>query len=419
MNRRAYLRTVLGTLGAAACGRDVGAEPDAALDAAPARSVLAAGPAAADGELGVKVVTDYAAAVRGRGTEREDWAPAFEAAWNEAAAEGTDVFVPAGRYRVRYRQGPDGPGPALDLAQTEKYRPVRMLGPARGAELLVEGWPDGAPAGLPAVRVRTGVANSRGGPDVANGAEISGITLTREVEGRLGAWNAPHDYRGIGIQLAGLYGAAVTSCMVRGFQCALVTGDESRGDGASYLTSVTRNRFQYCNQAVRIPPKSNGTILRENLALWMHTPTAGVTSVFQTGHSTTSVFFSENSVEQCAAWAYGIGATTNARISGGRIERVFGAVRVQGAGRYAARGTQVQGLSVDCDSLRFPAVWVERSVGALVSGITFYQTETEHPHLLLGEGAEDTTVLAVTSAADAPLRTVDRSRRLTWIGPRA
>lgn len=413
MNRREYFGALAAGLAACTGGEPSGSEaPSTAID------VTGGAAAAAQPAPGVRVLTDFRSSAAAPGTARENWGPALEAAWNSAAEEGTDVFVPAGTYRIRMREGRSGYGPAVDLAQSGKYRPVRILGPSRGAELRLEHWPGDAPRDLEVIRVRTGVRRADGGLDVATGAQIAGLVLTNASGPRFPGWEQPFDHTGIGIRLVGLYGAAVSNCLFRGFSSGLVLGNDQPGEGTSYLTSVFRNRFQYCNQAVRNPPTANGSSIRENLALWIHRPSVGPRAAFETGYATTSVFFAENSVEQVAGWVYGIGATTNARIAGGRLESVHGAVRVQGTGAFPARGTQIEGLSVDCDALRYPALWMERSAGALLSGITFYQNATGHPHLMLDAGTENTTVLAVGTFASERFRMVDRSRGLTWVGAR-
>lgn len=165
-----------------------------------------------------------------------------------------------------------------------------------------------------------------------------------------------------------------------------------------------------------LPPTSNGHSIRENLLLWFSQPRSGLVAAFESSHSTSSVFFSENSAEGLAGWVYGIGVTTDARISGGRMESVYGVARVHGTGDFPARGTQIEGLSVDCESLRAPAIELQRSEGALVSGISFYQTRTPHPHVLLHPQSAATTMFAIGTDGEAPLRIVDRSRGLSWVG---
>jgi hypothetical protein len=413
MDRREYLGAVLGLMGAACTDPPddgAGAGRGAAAEAPPS-----AAPSRADGLPGVRVVTDFASAVRGRGTAREDWGPAFEAAWSSAAEVGTDVFVPAGLYPVRLREGPGGFAPALDLVQPGKYRPVRLLGGGRGAVLQVREWPAGAPRSLEVIRVRTGVRSAAGGADVATGAAIAGLTL--EIRGASAAsrgWRTPHDYPGVGIRLLGLYGASVTGCLIQGFQTGIVLGRDG-GEEASYVCEVAGNRFQYCNRAVRLPPTSNGHSVRGNLLLWLSQPRSGPVAAFEASHSITSTFFSENSAEQCGVWIYGIGAAWNTRIAGGRMESVAGVARVHGTGDFPARGTEIAGLSVDCDSLRFPAIWLERSAGAVVSGIVFYQTRNAMPHVRVGPGALRTSLAALESA-DAPLRVEGPAAAIRWTG---
>jgi hypothetical protein len=407
VDRREYLAALLAGLGAAcADAREGSAEPPPGQAAASSRGDEDAAP-------GVKVVTDYARAVEARGTARENWGPAFEAAWREAAAEGTDVFAPAGTYRVRLKQGRGGWAPAITLEQPEKYRPARLVAPARGAVLRVEEWPAGAPRDLEVVRVATAVRNSAGRTDTATGTEVANLTVINAAA-RTAAWAEPHDYPGVGVRMAGIYGGAVTGCLFQGFSCAVVLGDEG-GAGLSYLSTVRGCRMQYCNQALRVPPAANGTAASDNIALMLARPTSGPVAAFETRHATSSVFFARNHAEMIAGYMYGIGATVNVSIAGGRLESVHGAVRVTGTGSSPARGTQITGLSVDCDSLRFPAVWLERAAGTLLQGITFYQGGTGQPHLRLEPAAVRTTLMAV-EAAGGPLRVVDPGRQARWAG---
>jgi hypothetical protein len=410
VNRREYLGAALGVLGAACSDSPGGAGPGAAVPAS-----AAAGPAGGTEGLGIVVVTDFADRVRGAGTADEDWGRAFEAAWNAAAETGTDVFVPAGRYPVRLREGPGGYGPALDLVQSGKYRPVRLLGGGRGAVLHLAQWPAGAPRSLEVVRVRTGVRAAAGGADVATGAAIANLTLeNRDPRLRSPGWRTPHDYAGVGIRLLGLYGASVTNCLIQGFETGIVLGQDG-GDEASYVCDVSGNRFQYRNRAVRLPPTANGHSVRGNLLLWLNQPRSGPAAAFEASHSITSTFFSENSAEKCGVWIYGIGAAWNTRITGGRMESVAGVARVHGTGDFPARGTEIRGLSVDCDFLRSPAIWLERSAGAVVSGIVFYQSRNAHPHVRVGTGALRTSLSALESA-DAPLRVEGSSAAIRWTG---
>ncbi|HEY0021100.1 MAG TPA: hypothetical protein VGC13_32660 [Longimicrobium sp.] len=396
MNRREYLAAAVATLGAACSDAPAGA---AAVER-PSTAPLV------DGATGVQVVTDFADHVLARGGPEEDWGPAFEAAWAAAGAEGTDLFVPAGTYRVRPRRREGGWGPALDLVQADKYRPVRMLGPARGAQLRVEAWPAGAPADLEVVRIRSGVRGSGGGMDTAVGAEVANLSIVNASGGPMPPWRTPHDHRGVGIRLVGLYWAGVTGCFFQGLGCGVALGYDDARRGVSYVVRVQACRFQYCNQAVRVPPTANGTVVRDCVLVWMHASRTAPVAAFTCGHSTGTVLFEENHAEQCGMWVYEIGATFNARVNGGRLESVAGAVRVRGTGPEPARGTRIDGLSVDCDALRGPALWIENGVGTLVTGVIFYQSGTAHPHLRVEPRARRTTVLGLESA-DAPLRVSD------------
>ena len=390
MDRRTYLLASLGSVGAAAAG-------------------------VADGSGGIKIVTDpeFARLVVAADTPEENWAPAIEAAWDAAAAAGTDVFLPAGVYPVRLRRVGGGWGPALDLAQPLKYRSVRMLGPAQGAEIRLTAWPEGADPRQEIVRVRSAHVSARGGLDVAVAISLANLRFVHAFTAPPPGWREPHDYFGVGVRLVGVMGGSVKNCFFQGMRCGLVLGDD-RGP-VSYQCLIEENRFQYCNEAVLVPSTANGHSIRNNAVLWLHQPTSGVTAAFTTQHSTTSVFFTENSAEQCACWVYRIGATTNARISGGRFESVYGAIAVPGTGRYGARGTQISGLSVDCDSLRGPAISIERANTTSISGVTFYQSETPNPHLRVGPAARETVGQTLASSG-TELRIEDLSPDFVRLG---
>jgi hypothetical protein len=287
-----------------------------------------------------------------------------------------------------------------------------MLGPARGAQLRVEQWPEGAPADLEVVRVTTGVQGSTG-LDVAVGSTLANLALVN-ASSRNAEWKTPVDHQGVGMRLVGLYSAVVTGCSFQGFACALATGDEGSRTMQSYVTRVEGCRFQYCNQAVRLLPTANASVVRDCVIVWMHAPTSGPIAAISTGSSTGTVLLANNLAETCACWVYEIGATVNAWVQGGRLESVYGGVHVLGTGSLPAQGTQISGLSLDCDSLRFPAIWLERSAGALVTGVTFYQSRTSQPHVRNDATALRTVLLTVES--DVPLRVVDPGGGVRHLG---
>lgn len=365
---------------------------------------------------GVKVVTDtrYAKLVEERGTSRENWAPAIERAWAEAAAEGSDVFMPAGVYRVRLRQVADGYAPAVDLPQPNKYTSVRILGPARGAEIRIEEWPPDAADDQEMIRVRSDNPAMSGGWDVVTGIAIRNLKIVnRSPQAKATSWQQPHDYPGVGLRLVGIYDGTVQNCFFQGFRRSVALG-AGREDGASYNTDISGCRFQRCNEAVWLPPTANGTRVRQCSAVWMNAPTSGPVGVFSTNYSTSGASFSDNNFEQCAGPAYQLGATVNVRISGGRMESVGGAVHVRGTGSYAAIGIQINGLSVDCDSLNRPAIWLERADTTLVTGVTFYQNNSSLPHVKIESRSRGTTLLTLAALGE-DLRVSNDSVDLLWL----